>query len=89
MSEKGNSDDGLEGRAAMLLLHVFILSLVESGKVSGEDVRHVVEDIASSDLGFTAEMHAKIVRHFDRIIDDTYAAVTTPDKVNGSAEPDT
>jgi hypothetical protein len=51
---------------------------VESGKVSGEDIRYVVDDIATTDLGLNADEHSKVIRHFDQIIQDTYAAVASP-----------
>ena len=68
------SDGRADAKAALLLIQVLILSLLEARVVEGEVLRRIADDALTSEIDIDPAAMTQIVLHLNRVIQDSYAA---------------
>jgi hypothetical protein len=69
-----HSDAEADAKAALLMMQVLILSLIEGRVVEGEVFRRIADDALTSDFNADPAVMTQIILRINSLIQDTYAA---------------
>ncbi|MBK1669335.1 hypothetical protein CKO28_14955 [Rhodovibrio sodomensis] len=63
-----------DAKAALLLIQMLILALIEARVIDGEAFRRIADDALSTDLEVDPAVLTQIILRLNSVIQDTYAA---------------
>ena len=70
---EGPSDGDADAKAALLLIQVLILALIEQRAVDGEVLRRIADDVVTTEVDVDPAAMTQIILRLNSVIQDTYA----------------
>ncbi len=84
-----------DGKAALLLIQVLILALIEERVVDGEALRRIADDAVTTEMDVDPAVMTQVILRLNAVIQDTYAldppktSLSEPDADAPGGEPPT